>query len=204
MPFKVPEDTWLLLLSRCPWEERGGEARPGLNGLGCEVLPGDGGGHLTAAHEVSTQHFSTGLHWVWYNTRGPHLVLRKEPQGSSPYQTPISGLLQSWVNYKRSPTLEIPWSCSFYCSVAQSCLTLCDSINCGMPGFPVLHSQSLFKLMSVVSVMPSNHLILCHPLLQLPSIFPHIRVFVVFWQDSWICSLNPAYSDVGGPQLTIT
>ena len=38
-------------------------------------------------------------------------------------------------------------------------------------------SQSLLKLISIVSVMPSNHLILCHPLLLLPSIFPTIRVF---------------------------
>ena len=38
-------------------------------------------------------------------------------------------------------------------------------------------SQSLLKLMSIVSVMPSNHLILCHPLLLLPSIFLTIRVF---------------------------
>ena len=38
-------------------------------------------------------------------------------------------------------------------------------------------SQSLLKLMSIESVMPSNHLILCHPLLPLPSIFPSIRVF---------------------------
>ena len=45
------------------------------------------------------------------------------------------------------------------------------------PGFPVLHfSQSLLKLMSAESVMPSNHLILCCPLLLLPSIFPSIRV----------------------------
>ena len=39
------------------------------------------------------------------------------------------------------------------------------------------HSWSLLKLMSIESVMPSNHLILCHPLLLLPSIFPSIRVF---------------------------
>ena len=38
-------------------------------------------------------------------------------------------------------------------------------------------SQSLFKLMTIESVMPSDHLILCHPLLLLPSIFPSIRVF---------------------------
>ena len=62
--------------------------------------------------------------------------------------------------------------------VAQSCLTLCDPMDCGTPGFPVhLHSGSLLKLMCIELVMPSNHLILCHPLLLLPSIFPSIRVF---------------------------
>ena len=46
---------------------------------------------------------------------------------------------------------------------------------CSTPGFHI-NSQSLLKLMSIKSVMPFNHLILCHPLL-LPSIFPSIRVF---------------------------
>ena len=41
----------------------------------------------------------------------------------------------------------------------------------------ITNSESLLKLMSIESVMPSNHLILCHPLLLLPSIFPSIRVF---------------------------
>ena len=41
----------------------------------------------------------------------------------------------------------------------------------------ITNSQGLLKLMSIESVMPSNHLILCHPLLLLPSIFPSIRVF---------------------------
>ena len=41
----------------------------------------------------------------------------------------------------------------------------------------MVNSQSLLKLMSIESVMPSNHLILCHPLLLLPSVFPSIRVF---------------------------
>ena len=46
-----------------------------------------------------------------------------------------------------------------------------------MPGLPVLHHlRSLLKLMSIELVMPSNHLILCHPLLP-PSIFPNIRIF---------------------------
>ena len=63
-------------------------------------------------------------------------------------------------------------------SVTQSCPTLCGSINCSMLGFPAhYHSQSLLKLMSIKSAMPSNHLILCHPLFLPPSIFPSIRVF---------------------------
>ena len=41
----------------------------------------------------------------------------------------------------------------------------------------ITNSQSLLKLMSIKSVMPSNHLILCHPLLLLPSIFPSISIF---------------------------
>ena len=54
----------------------------------------------------------------------------------------------------------------------------CDPMNCSTPGFPVLPCpQSLFKLKSIDLVKPSNHLILCHPLLLLPSIFPSIRVF---------------------------
>ena len=63
-------------------------------------------------------------------------------------------------------------------SVAQSCPTLCDPVDYSMPGFPVLHQlRSWLKPMSIESVMTSNHLILCCPLLLLPSIFPSIRVF---------------------------
>ena len=69
-----------------------------------------------------------------------------------------------------------PHSCC--CSVAKSCLTLCNSVDCSTPGFPVLHYlQSLFKLTFIESVMPSNWLILCLPLLLLSSVFPSIKVF---------------------------
>ena len=65
-----------------------------------------------------------------------------------------------------------------FSSVAQSCPTLSNPMDCSTPGFPAItNSQSLLKLMSIESVMPFNHLILCHPLLLLPSIFPTIRVF---------------------------
>ena len=64
-----------------------------------------------------------------------------------------------------------------FTSAAQLCPTHCDPMDCSMQGFPVItNSQSLLKLMSMESVMPSNHFILCHPLL-LSSIFPSIRDF---------------------------
>ena len=61
-----------------------------------------------------------------------------------------------------------------FSSVTQSCPTLCDPMNCSTPGLPVHHQ---LKLMSIESVMPSSHLILCCSLLLLPPIPPSIRVF---------------------------
>ena len=59
-------------------------------------------------------------------------------------------------------------------------MTLWDPMNCSMPDFPSFTiSQNFLKLMSIESVMLSKHLILCHPFLLLPSIFPSIRVFPV-------------------------
>ena len=68
-------------------------------------------------------------------------------------------------------------------------------MDCSTPGFPITNSQSLLKLMSIESVMPSNHLILCCPLL-LPSIFPSIRVFSnesalrIRWPKYWSFSFS--------------
>ena len=81
-------------------------------------------------------------------------------------------------------------------SLPQSCLTLCDPMDCSMPDLYFTNSWSLLKLMSIESVMPSNHLILCCPLLLLPSIFPHIRVFSnesalsIRWPKYWSLSFN--------------
>ena len=67
---------------------------------------------------------------------------------------------------------------SQFSSVAQSCPTLRDPMNRSTPGLPVHHQLPEFtQTMSIKSVMPSNHLILCHPLLLLPPIPPSIRVF---------------------------
>ena len=66
----------------------------------------------------------------------------------------------------------------YCCLVTKSCLTLCDPMDCSSQTFlSFTVSWSLLKLMSIESVMPSNHLILCHLLLLLPSILPSIRVF---------------------------
>ena len=80
--------------------------------------------------------------------------------------------------------------------VAQLCPTLCDPMNHSMPGLPAHHQHP--KLMSIESVMQSDHLLLCHPLLLLPSIFPSIRVFSnesvlhIRWPKYWSFSISPA------------
>ena len=84
-----------------------------------------------------------------------------------------------------------------FSSVAQSCPALCNPMDCSTPGLPVYHhSRSPPKPMSIESVMPSNHLILCRPLLLLPLIFPSIRIFSnesafrIRWPKYWSFSVN--------------
>ena len=84
-----------------------------------------------------------------------------------------------------------------FSSLAQSCLTLCDPIDCCMPDFTVHHQLPEFaQTMSTELVMPSHHLILWHPLLLLPSIFPSIRVLSnesvlsIRWPEYWNFSFS--------------
>ena len=84
-----------------------------------------------------------------------------------------------------------------FSSVAQSCPTLCNPMNCSTPGLPVHHQLPEFtQTHSIESMMPSNHLILCRPLLLLPSTFPSIRVFSnesalpIRWRKYWSFSFN--------------
>ena len=78
-----------------------------------------------------------------------------------------------------------------FSSVAQSFLTICSPMNHSMPGLPVHHQlPESTQPMSIESVIPFNHLILCRPLL-LPSVFPSIRVFsnesalLIRWPKYW-------------------
>ena len=94
-----------------------------------------------------------------------------------------------------------------FSSVAQLCLTLCDPWTAAYQAFlSITNSQSLLKLMSIKSVMLSNHLILCRPLLLPPPIFPSIRVFSnesvlrirrpKYWSFSFSISTSNEYSEL--------
>ena len=90
------------------------------------------------------------------------------------------------------------------CSVTQLCPTLCDQWTAARQiSLSFTISQSLLKLMSIESVITSNHLILCHPLLLLPSIFPSIRVFFIEsvhcirWPKYWSFSISPSNDYLG-------
>ena len=93
------------------------------------------------------------------------------------------------VNQLNFRLLVLVYCC---CSIAQSYLTLCDPWTVACQAFlSITNSQSLLKLMGIESVMPSNHPILCCPLLLLPAIFPSIRVFS---SEPVLCIRWPKYS----------
>ena len=108
-------------------------------------------------------------------------------------------LNHTYLIYFDSISISFKSQCLTFCccSVTQSCLTLCDPMDGSTPGFlSFAISWSLLKLMSIESVMPSNHLILCHPLLLLPSVFPSFRVFSdesalgIRWPKYWCFSFS--------------
>ena len=83
---------------------------------------------------------------------------------------------------------DVQQSDSVICCSFTQLWQLCDPMDCSTSGFLV--SQSLFKLMSIESMMPSNNLMLCRPLLFLPPILPSIRVFS---NESALCIRKPKY-----------
>ena len=80
--------------------------------------------------------------------------------------------------------------CGCYCSVTKSCLTVTPWTAACQASPSITSSWSLPKLMSIELVMPSNHLIPCHPLFLLPLIFPSIRVFS---NELVLCKRWPKY-----------
>ena len=107
---------------------------------------------------------------IWYKELTPHY---------------ICSLDQNMQILEISPAFAGDWfrklDISQFSSIQFSCSVVSDSVtpwNAACQGsLSITNSLSLLKLMSVESVMPSNHIILCHPLLLLPSVYPSIRVF---------------------------
>ena len=95
-----------------------------------------------------------------------------------------------------APCLGLPFTFSSVQSFSRVWLFATPWITACQTSLSITSSRSLSKLMSIESVMPSNHLILCHPLLLLPSIFPSIRVFSnesalrIRWPKYWSFSFN--------------
>ena len=137
---------------------------------------------IIMSFEDAENHCSSFWHWKWpfcYSMYESMLFVEGEEK-SSYLAILTSKLHRTWVLLVSARTYLLPEQLVVHCSVAKSCPTLCHPVDCSMPGFPVLQSftisQSLLKLMSIELVMPFNHLILCLPLLFLPSIFPSIKV----------------------------
>ena len=104
---------------------------------------------------------------------------------------------------RQPPAVQSFWFYLTCSSVQLSLSVMSDSLQpCGLQHTklpcPSLISWSLSRLMSIESRMPSNHLILCHPLLLLPSIFPSIKVFSnesvlhIRWPKYWSFSISPS------------
>ena len=93
-----------------------------------------------------------------------------------------------------STTTNFPRAVQFSRSVVSDSVTSCTAAR--QTFLSITNSRSLLKLMSIKSVMPSNHLILCHPLLLLPSIIPSFRVFSnesvlrIRWPEYWSFSFT--------------
>ena len=95
-----------------------------------------------------------------------HSIRRRNPQSPDWLEcTPLSSRQRGSCHLPtRSFSYSFPNCCC--CSVTKLCLILCDPVDCSTPGFPILHHLlNLLKLMSIESVMPSNYLVLCCPLL---------------------------------------
>ena len=95
--------------------------------------------------------------------------------------------------------------CPYCCLVARPCPGLCDPMDWSPPdsSFSII-SRSLLKFTSTELVMISNHLILCLPLLLLPSIFPSIRIFLFPRQQCWRGLPSPSPGDLNDPGIDLT
>ena len=126
------------------------------------------------------------------------LPLKKQFLFLNRHKDTLSGSLH---NLSLMMTIVLP-NISSVSSVDQSCLTLCTPWTpAHQASLSITNSPSLLKLMSIALMTPSNHLILCHPLLLPPTILPSIRVFsnelilCIRWQKHWSFSFSISLFD---------
>ena len=116
---------------------------------------------------------------------------------------------KKWVYLERNTLHRVSVQFSSVQSLSRVQLFATPWTAAGQASLSITNSWSLLKLMSVESVMPSNHLILCHPLLLLPSIFPSIKLFSnestlhIRWPEYWSFSFPPGSSVHGILQAKI-
>ena len=134
---------------------------------------------LGIKNEMTTNSFCD-----WF-TFSFHLSMFKSLCFEKP-QLQESLFLMCWLIY----TSSILKDSVQFSSVAQSCPNLCNPMAARQASPSITNSQSSHKLMSIESVMPSSHLILCRPLLLLPPILPSIRIFS---NESTLCMRWPKY-----------
>ena len=117
----------------------------------------------------------------------------KEHPGTKPHGLDVSGALFLEVHYPPGLfcSTHLSWvSFSSVQSLSRVRLFVTPWAAAHQASLSITNSRSLFKHLSIESVMPSNHLILCHPLLLLPPVFPSIRVFS---NESALCIRWPKY-----------
>ena len=117
---------------------------------------------------------------------------RGRKQCSGPMEEHVRSLRGGFRDYRK-----LGFSVKFSHSVVSNSLRPHGLQHARLP-CPITNAQSLLKLMSIESVMPSNHLIFCRPLLLAPSIFPSIMVFSgesavrIRWLKYWSFSISPS------------
>ena len=149
-----------------------------------EFIPPTPSSHLLISHEILSlfqlsqeslylPHPPTPL--AWFQSR----IWSFSASGQT--QPPLGRVPDSAINKNTNPVSLYLLSIKVCCSVTKVRLTLCNPMDCSTPGFPVLHHlPELLKLMSIESVMPSNHLILCYPF-SCPQFFPASGSFPMSW-----------------------
>ena len=127
-------------------------------------------------YNLKSDNLNIAINCKFFSLVAQSCLILCDPMDCSPPSSSIHGIFHARVlewGAKWQDIFKIQFSL-----VAQSCPTLCDPMDCSTPGLSVHHQLPEFtQTHAIKSMMSSNHLIFCRPLLLLPSIFPSIRVF---------------------------